>query len=320
MMIAPSDMVLFAHVVRAQSFTGAARTLNVTKQSVSERVARLEAALGVRLLERTTRTLRLTQAGTAYFERCDAIAAQIDEANAEVQQRQTEPSGLIRVVSPTFYGRWYLISVVERFLREHPAVRVELVLSDRRVNLVEEGFDVAIRIGALDDSTLIARRLGEAPMTIVASRRHLAQHGRPTPETLAGARCIGLSPFEVWEVGGVKARLEPVLMVNDHELACSAAVAGLGLARVPEVLARPALARGTLVKVFTQPLPPPRPIFAVYPSRAHLPPRVQRFLDALSSVDASTAAGARRGGVHGAGRRGAAEPRARGARRLRVDS
>ena len=201
-MISPADMLLFAAVVREGSFTRAARQLGITKQTASERIAKLEAGLGVRLLERTTRRLRATDAGTGYYERCALIAAQIDEANSEVQQRQAEPVGRLRVSAPVLYGRRFLAPLIADFLARYPRTRVEVVLSDRRVDLIEEGLDLAIRIGALDDSTLAARKLGEAHVYYVASPRFLAAHGAPTAAGLRGVRCIGMRAIETWKVDG----------------------------------------------------------------------------------------------------------------------
>ncbi|MBS2016359.1 MAG: LysR family transcriptional regulator, partial [Deltaproteobacteria bacterium] len=146
-MPSPTDMILFAAIVREGSFTGGARLLGITKQSASERLAKLEAQLGVRLLERTTRRLRPTDAGASYYERCSAIAAQVEEANREVQQQQLEPAGLLRVSAPVLYGRRYLAPVVTSYAARFPKVRIEILLADRRVDLVEEGLDLAIRIG-----------------------------------------------------------------------------------------------------------------------------------------------------------------------------
>ena len=282
-MVPPADMLLFVAVVREGSFTRAAQRLGVTKQSVSERLRKLEERLGVRLLERTTRRLRVTGAGAAYFERCEAIAAQIDEANAEVQaQRAAEPVGLLRVASPALYGRRYLAPVVSEFLVRHPQARVELVLADRRVHVIEEGLDVAIHIGPLDDSSLVARKLGEGPVHFVASPAFLARHGRPDPKELRAVRCIGFSPFETWDVGGVRARVEPVLIVNDLEVAHDAALAGVGVARVPELLCGEALRDGRLVRVFGPRPAGVREVHALYPSRLNLPAKVRLFVDALA--------------------------------------
>jgi DNA-binding transcriptional LysR family regulator len=283
-MIPPADMLLFAAVVREESFTRAARQLGLTKQTLSERIRKLEERLGVRLLERTTRRLRVTGAGATYYERCSAIAAQIDEANREVQQRQAEPTGLLRISSPMLYGRRYLTPVIAEYLSRYPQARVELVLADRRVHLIEEGVDVAIHIGPLDDSSLVARKLGEGPVHFVASPRYLAKYGMPSARELRSARCIGFSAFEMWEAQGVKFRIDPVLTVNDLELACEAAMAGVGIARVPAILCRDAVREGRL-KVLFGPKPAMlRAIHAVYPSRRNLPSKVRLFVDALATL------------------------------------
>lgn len=281
-MISPADMMLFATVVRAGSFTGAARQLGITKQTISERIAKLEKELGVRLLERTTRQLRVTGSGATYYERCSAIAAQVDEANREIQQRETEPVGLLRVSSPTLYGRRYLAPVISEFLARHPKVQVELVLANRRVHPVEEGWDVAIHIGPLEDSSLVVRKLGEAVTHMVASPGFLSRHGTPSAQELRTGRCIGMGAFETWEVKGVKARIEPVLMVNDLEIACEAAIAGVGIARVPDILCREAVRDGRLKILFGPKPAMQRTISAVYPSRLQLPAKVRLFVDALA--------------------------------------
>jgi DNA-binding transcriptional LysR family regulator len=275
-------MVLFAEVVRAGSFTGAAARLGITKQATSERISKLERELGVRLLERTPRSHRVTGVGATYTERCSAIAAQIDEANREAKQQETEPVGLLRVASPAFYARHYLSGFIPRFLTEHAQIQIELVLANRRLNLIEDGLDVAVHIGALEDSSLVARKLGEASTYIVASPRFLKKHGAPTARDLKTARCSGLGPIEFWDVQGTKVRVEPVLFVADHELAYAAAVAGVGITRLPEQLCRKAISAGRL-KVLFGPKPTlRRPVYALYPSRSNLPARVRLFVDALA--------------------------------------
>jgi DNA-binding transcriptional LysR family regulator len=280
----PDDMLLFAAVVREGGFTRAARQLGITKQSASERVARLEARLGVRLLERTTRRLRVTDAGAAYAERCAAIAAQVEEANGEVQRRQAEPVGLLRVSAPVLFGRRFLAPVVSDYLARHPRVRVEVVLANRRVDLLEEGVDVAIQVGELPDASLTARKLGEGQEYVVASPDHLARHGTPKLGGLREARCVGMRPHETWRVGGAQVRVEPVLVVNDLEVACEAAIAGVGLARLPSLVCGEAVRAGRLRVLFGGAAVQPRPIHAVYPSRQYLPARVRLFLDALTRL------------------------------------
>lgn len=284
MLVPPADMVLFAAVAREGSFTRAARQLGITKQTASERIGRLEERLGVRLLERTTRRLRVTSAGGDYYERCSAIAAQIEEANREVQQLQLEPSGLLRVSAPVLYGRRFLAPVVADYLRRYPRTRVELTLADRRVDLLEEGFDLAIRIGVLDDSSLAVRKLGEGHLYYLASPAFLAAHGAPTPARLGELRCVGTRPVETWKLGGTELKIEPVLIVNDLEIACEAAIAGLGIARLPSLVCRDAVARGRLRVLFGSAPPSASPVYAVFPSRRHLPVKVRVFLDALSTL------------------------------------
>ncbi|MFO0734476.1 MAG: LysR family transcriptional regulator [Labilithrix sp.] len=278
-MISPADMVLFATVVREGSFTRAASRLGITKQTVSERVARLEAEASVRLLERTTRKLRPTDAGAAYAERCALISAQIEEANAELSRRHSEPVGLLRVSTPVLYGRRFLSPVIGAYLGRFPDVRVEVVLADRRVDLVEEGFDLAIRVGALGDSSLAAKRLGEGHVYYVASPRFLARHGRPAQ--LRATRCVGTRRHETWEVGGISSRVEPVLVVNDLEVACEAAIAGVGVARLPSLVCGDAVRDGRLELVFGAAPAMLSPVYAVFPSRMYLPAKVRLFVEAL---------------------------------------
>lgn len=284
MAVSPADMLLFAAVVREGSFTRAARQLGVTKQTASARLGQLEARLGVRLLERTTRRLRVTEAGGRYYERCSAIAAQIDEANREAQQQQVEPTGLLRVTAPRLYGRRFLAPVVASYLARHARARLELVLADHRADLLDEGFDVAIRVGELDDSSLSARRLGEGHVYYVASPAYLAAHGAPAAATLREARCVGTRPVEVWQAGGAAVKIEPVLVANDLEVAAEAAAAGVGVARLPSLVCGDAVAAGRLQVIGGLAPPLRRPIFAVFPSRRHLPAKVRVFVDTLAAM------------------------------------
>jgi len=279
--IDPADMLLFARVVREGSFAAAARSHGVTRQSVSERMARLEAHLGVRLTERTTRSMRLTDAGALYHARCVALSALVREANAEVRGMQHEPAGLLRVSAPKIYGRRYLVPIVAAFLARYPRVRVELMLHDRRVNLVEEGFDLAIRVGELSESSMIARRLGTGRVHYVASPAFVAEHD-PQPHALADARCICLRAGEVWTLDGVEHRVDPVLVVNDLGMACDAAMAGVGIAQVPSFVDRDAVRAGRLQRLFASTPALERPIYAVFPSQRHLAPKVRHFVDAVA--------------------------------------
>jgi DNA-binding transcriptional LysR family regulator len=275
------DMLLFATVVREGSFTRAARQLGITKQTASERVGKLEQQLGVRLLERTTRHLRLTDAGAPYYERCAAIAAQIEEAESEVQQLQSEPVGLLRVSAPVLFGRRFLGPIIAQLMARYPRVRVEVVLADRRVQLIDEGIDVAIRVGALDDSSLAARKLSDGHIYYVASPAFVRRAGL-SPD-LRDARCIGMRSFETWSLGGERFKIEPVLVVNDLEIGCEAAIAGIGIARLPSLVCREAVEAGALRILYGAEAAMVTPVHAVYPSRQYLPAKARVFLEALSA-------------------------------------
>ena len=282
--IRPDDMLVFATVVRTGAFTSAAAELGMTKQSVSERIGRLERALQVRLLERTTRSLRPTEAGTAYFERCQAIASAIEEANDFARQRQSEPVGRLRVACPTLYGRRFLAPVVATYLGQYPRMQVEITLTNWPVDLIDDGFDLAIQIGRLKDSSYTARRLGDGYLYFVASPAYLRTHGEPTPAGLADARCIGFSSEEDWRIDDLKVRVTPVVAMNDLESICDLAIAGVGITRLPGLVCQDAIRDGRLVRLFPDVRVPVRPVSALYPSRAFLPMKVERFLDALGTL------------------------------------
>lgn len=277
-------MLLFTVVVREGSFTRAAQQLGITKQSASERVARLEEQLGVRLLERTTRRLRVTEIGSRYYERCSTIAAQIEEANREAQHQQAEPTGLLRVSAPFLYGRRFLTPVISSYMARYPKVRVDVLLADRRVHLVEEGIDLAIRIGEVDDASLAVRKLGEGHVYYVASPAYVAERRRLRPRALLTLRCIGMRTVETWQLASVSLKVEPVLVVNDLEMACEAAVAGIGVARLPALVCRSAVESGKLRVLFDAQPAFLRPVYAVFPSRRHLAAKVRAFVDLLSAL------------------------------------
>jgi DNA-binding transcriptional LysR family regulator len=284
MTIPPADMLLFAAVVLEGSFTKAARRFGITKQTTSERIGKLEERLGVRLLERTTRRLRPTEAGATYYEKCAAIAAQIEEANAEVQRRQTEPVGTLRVTAPALYGRRFLGPVLTDYLGRYPKMRAELLLTNRRVELIEEGIDLAIRVGLPEDVTMAVTELDEGHVYYVASPGFLAKHATLRAEDLRSVRCIGLRASDTWEVEGLVARVEPVLVVNDLEMACEAAVAGVGVAELPALVCREAVRAGRLSVLFG-PEPARRPaVYAVGPARRHFPLKVRLFVQSLQAL------------------------------------
>ncbi|MEY3211221.1 MAG: hypothetical protein RIT28_1702 [Pseudomonadota bacterium] len=281
--IDPADMLLFVAVVHEGGFTRAARRLGLTKQRLSQRIAHLEEGLGVRLLERTTRTVRPTEAGLAYFQRCQAIQRQIDEANEEARERHGSPVGTLRVSAPVLYGRRFLAPVVCEFMARHPQVRVELLLADRQVDLVGEGFDLAIRVGPLEDSSLTSRVLTTGRVVFVASPALLARHPPLVPGELGELPCVGMQPVETWSLSGRLVRVEPALVVNDLELVLEAVLAGLGVARLPTLVCGAAIREGRLCVVHQDGADGQRPLHLVTPSRRLLPARVRAFVELLLS-------------------------------------
>jgi DNA-binding transcriptional LysR family regulator len=274
-------------VVQAGSFTAAARRLKMPKSSVSRKVSDLEERIGARLLHRTTRKLGLTDAGRIYFERAAPIVSDIEQADQAVGESQAAPRGLLRVTAPLSFA--LLGPMVASFLERYPEVRVELVCADRVVNLVEEGFDVAIRAGRLVDSTLIARRLGAMKRVLVASAGYLKRHPRPkSPADLEKHPCIafGSAPAPtLWTLHSgekkVDVRVPARLSANDMDMMLAAARAGIGIAWLPEHLVTVELAKGRLERVLSDWSSPETPVHAVYPSARHLSQKVSAFVELL---------------------------------------
>ena len=195
-------MKLFTRVVQTGSFSAVARESGISQSSVSKNLAALEAKLGARLLARTSRKLNLTEVGCDYYERCLPILMEIDEAEATVRSMTINPAGVLRVNVPVSFGQRHVIPRMPEFMRAYPNVKIDIMLLDRQVDLVAEGVDVAIRIDILDDSSLIARRLGDSPRLLVASKTYLQKHGRPNhPDELKNFDCLVyslLSTGNIW--------------------------------------------------------------------------------------------------------------------------
>ena len=290
-----SDMKLFVHTVTAGSLSAAGRELGFSPAAGSKRLARLEAQLGARLVQRTSRRLALTEEGAIYFERCQAILAEVDEAEAAVGQGRSEARGVLRVSSPVALGRRWIGPAAARFAAAHPEASVNLSLSDTVADLVEGGFDCAVRIGGAEDSRLVARRLADNRRVICAAPSYLRRHGRPrTPVDLSEHACIIMgragSQYADWtlkpkqDLGGdaaVTVRVHGRLATDNGEQAHDWALAGLGLVRrsVWDVAAE--LADGRLAEVLPTWTMDSSPIQIVYASRRHLPARTRLFIDAL---------------------------------------
>jgi DNA-binding transcriptional LysR family regulator len=284
-------MRAFARVVELGSFARSAERLGLSTSAVSRQVADLEAHLDVRLLNRTTRRLSLTEAGQAYYERCVQLLADLDEADASVRPATVVPKGLLRLTSGVTFGERCLAPAIAEFAATHPQLAFDLDLSDRTVDLVDEGFDLAIRIGSLGAQAMVARRIGWTRLICCASPAYLERRGVPQePEDLLQHECLGYaygSPPNVWTFDAPDGAPRTVRVparhrANSGRLLASLAVAGMGIAREPDFIVAPEVRSGALVPLLAE-FPSPRsPIAAVYPSRRHLSAKVRAFVDFLA--------------------------------------
>lgn len=283
-------MEAFARVAEARSFSAAAQRLGASKSQISRQVAALEAELGVRLLQRTTRALTLTQAGEDYYQRVQRILSDIDQANAEISQSQASPRGRLRLSAPMSFGLLHLAPAIADFLAQYPEVEIDLSLNDRFVDLIDEGFDMAIRIARLDDSNLIARKLAPMRRVVCGSPDYFERHGRPKdPGDLKHHQCLCYSNLPVgedWRFVDRDGRHWPVeiagrLRANNGEFLIEAALKGLGLACVPTFIAGRNLQAGRLVSVLNDYVAQGAAIHAIYPHARHLSPKVRALIDFL---------------------------------------
>lgn len=290
-----NDLHYFAEVVDRGSFAAAGRAMGVSKSRLSRRVAELESRLGVRLLHRTTRKLSLTDVGEQFHRHCAALRDNAQAAEEAVAQVRAEPRGTIRVACPVTLAQTTLGPVLPAFLERHPQVRVDLRVSNRVVDLVEEGFDVALRVRAsLEDSgSLVVKQLGRTQTLLLASPAQLARQGRPaTTADLAHLDTVAMSAVNgraVWQLlgpGGAAHTLDhqPRCVADDLLTLRLAVTGGVGMSVLPDYLCRDELRAGRLVEVLPGWAPPPGVFHAVFPSRRGLVPAVRRFLDFLAEA------------------------------------
>jgi DNA-binding transcriptional LysR family regulator len=285
------DMLTFVRVVDASSFTAAAHRLGISKSVVSRRMSELENRLGTRLLNRTTRRLSLTEVGQAFYQRSVQILAEVDEAERAAASLSAAPRGVLRVNAPMSFGILHLGPAIASFLERYPDVEVDLDLNDRIVDLVEEGYDVAVRVGKLRDSTLVARRLAPARRVVCGSPAYLAQHGRPrVPDDLTRHNCLVYTNAPLGEqwlfpVDGVAhaVRVAGTMRSSNGDVLREAAIAGVGLVLLPTFIISDALARGALERVLPNYEPPGVAVAAVYPQSRHVSPKVRAFIDFLAA-------------------------------------
>jgi DNA-binding transcriptional LysR family regulator len=302
-------------VVEQGSFARAAARLGISTSAVSRHVADLEAHLGVRLLNRTTRRLSLTEHGQAFHERTVQLLADLEEAESAVTAHALSPRGTLRLTGPITFGERYLAPAIAAFATLHPGLHFDVDLSDRAVDIVDEGYDLAVRIGPVGSTALIARTIGRTQLVCCASPAYLARHGAPaTPDDLARHACLAyayLADRDLWRFtdaqGEARAvRVSGPLGANSGRFLAAIAATGLAIALEPDFIVGDDIRAGRLVALLPGFRPPSSPIYAVYPSRRHLSAKVRLFVDFLVARFAGAAPWALDAGAAG--------PRARGRR------
>ena len=279
----------FTRVVQHGSFAAAARELRLSRSAVSKYVIDLEQALGVQLLVRTTRSASPTENGQAYYERCVAILADLEEADLAVTRLQAEPRGMLRVNAPMSFGTLHLGAAIADFMKKYPALHIQLILSDQQIDPVQEGFDVTLRIAELASSSLVARKIAPARRVICAAPAYLAQRGTPQhPNDLRDHDCLAyghLATGNQWKLTGTDGnhwiRIPWTLCSNNAEVLCAAAVRGQGIALLPTFIAGADLQEGSLRSILTDYAAPEISIYAIYPETRHLSVKVRVFIDFL---------------------------------------
>lgn len=285
-----TSMTVFVRAADLGSFTAAATTLGLTSQMVGKHVRTLEKRLGAPLIRRSTRRQSLTDAGRLFYDRCRAVLAEVEAAEAVVEELSAAPRGRLRLSAPVGFGACRLAPLVTEFMARYPAVEVELALTDRYVDLVDEGFDAVLRLGPVADTALAARELASHDQIVCASPSYLAAHGWPrTPADLADHTCLGFVnasglPFAEWRFTARDGAAHPVrirsrFQVNDGRVLAAAAVAGGGVILQPEAVLREHLDSGRLAPVLPDYAAPSRPMFLMFSNQRPQPLKLRTFID-----------------------------------------
>jgi DNA-binding transcriptional LysR family regulator len=279
-------MEIFVRIVEQGSLTAAAEALDMSGPSVVRALAALERAVGARLVNRTTRRSSLSDEGREYYQRCKRVLAEVEEADASISARRTEPSGRLRLTAPVMYGRMHVEPVVAEFMEKYRNMEVELLLLDRVIDLVEEGIDVAVRIGNLPESTLVAVPVGATRRVVCAAPGYLKRAGTPkSPADLLAHRCVvfsGLSRANDWSFAGKRGAqvgVRPVLRTNQFDVAIDACLRGLGCGQFLCYQVEPLVKAGKLKRVLREFEPAPLPIHVAYPHGRHVSANVRAFID-----------------------------------------
>ena len=282
----------FVVLVESRSISRAAEKMDIAVSAVSRRLKELESNLGVQLIQRTTRKMHLTEAGEKFYQRCGRLLDDLEEAKQEASNPATALSGTLKIATPLSFGVAHLSPAIATFMHLHPQIKIDLDMSDRRIDLVEEGLDLAIRIGTLEDSSLMARKLASVRHVVCASPDFLNRYGRPeTPQDLAElpALCYGnLSQPGTWyyrdkDNNTAQVKVPMRMRANNGDALVEAAVAGLGILCEPSFIVHGAVERGVLTPVLTDYQWYAMNIYAVYPQTKHVPARVRAFIDFLAT-------------------------------------
>lgn len=280
-------MAIFARVVEEKSFSAAARRLNLSKSLVSKQISQLEKSIGARLLNRTTRALSVTDAGAVFYEYCSRIVEELEEAKLAVNRLQTTPRGVLRISAPVAFGRLHVASALPTFLSTNPELKIDMVTTDRFVDLAEEGYDVVVRIVGEPSPNVVARKLAPVHRRICATPDYFARHGVPqTPKDLEQHNCLTYTyynPQDPWRLhgpeGDISVQASGDLRLNDDDALSEAVLGGLGIALLPTFIIGKDLQAGRLQSVLADYVPVERHIYAVYLANRHLSAKVRAFID-----------------------------------------
>jgi LysR family transcriptional regulator for bpeEF and oprC len=285
------SMAVFRRVVETKNFSAVARESNISQSTVSKHIAALEERLGTKLLNRSTRSIQLTEAGQEYYSHCIRLLNDFQEAEASVGKGKIKPTGTLRLSTSAAFGRTFILPNLHQFLEACPEISIDLIFDDDFVDLVKAGIDLAIRIGPLADSTLIARKIGISPRIVVASPEYLVKHGRPKkPADLIKHDCLiytlqktpDLWYFNSTQEGEESIRVSGRLKTSSPDAICDATIAGLGISILYEWYAQKFINTGQLKMILPEYHPAPYDIHAVYPERRFVPPKVKRMIEFLA--------------------------------------
>lgn len=288
-----TSLSVFCKAVELCNFSQVARSLNISAAMVTKHIANLETQLETRLFNRSTRRVTPTEAGKIYYERCKQVLSDLEEADSAVSVLSQRPSGFLKISAPMDFGRMYLMPVVTKFLSTYPEMRVDIMFDDREVNLIQDGFDMSIRIGKLDDSSLVAKLLTSDRLVVCASPEYLNKHGRPTSiEDLVNHNCLNYSYLRInngWVFGddlnekGTTIPVSGSFVANNGWSITNAAIAGVGVIYQPSFLVNDALASGELIEILEGCSQATLKVYGIYPHRRFLSAKVRSFMETATN-------------------------------------